>query len=489
MASEEGRHIGDGADVGFFVLPLIEDDRRRVCGFGGEDDFHPFVHSQFVEALAEHASQSAIVALGNVGNLDFRRVELAARAHGTDNGQAQLEAVVNQKYFGGKGVYGINNVVVSRRAEDAEHAVVTDKFVQHMQTQGRIDAPEAGRHHFRLGQSHVAVQCQELAVFVGRLHDIAINDSHFPDAGAAKLFRGISPHSPQTYNQDMGTLQTRQFFFSQKQSCTVKPIIHGFLFFQGRKVTHLSATGKELPEVCFYQALQFTDGNLFPQGGSLIYFFYRYCGIVCFQKKAFRRNFRQEDTGMRTGIQHFRSDRDIKAMTQQIVQDFPPVIETVDYSLAERGTFLAGSHQFRDGTYYMNDKGQIIAAGHLQLRFEKGLLHGERRRRIPIQTRFAQRHNFPNGSSLLQLFQAFPGTGIDEARMDAGRMEDFPFPARQRFTKAGVQDIYAFARAVGVYVYPVSHAVKIAKNPQASYTEKAKGAVHFQKCTAPVHYV
>ena len=33
------------------------------------------------------------------------------------------------------------------------------------------------------------------------------------------------------------------------------------------------------------------------------------------------------------------------------------------------------------------------------------------------------------------------------------------------------------------------NAVKIAKNPQASYTEKAKGAVHFQKCTAPVHYV
>ena len=172
-------------------------------------------------------------------------------------------------------------------------------------------------------------------------------------------------------------------------------------------------------------------------------------------------------------------------MTQQIVQDFPPVIETVDYSLAERGTFLAGSHQFRDGTYYMNDKGQIIAAGHLQLRFEKGLLHGERRRRIPIQTRFAQRHNFPNGSSLLQLFQAFPGTGIDEARMDAGRMEDFPFPARQGFTKAGVQDIYAFARAVGVYVYPVSHAVKIAKNPQASYTEKAKGAVALSKMHCP----
>ena len=61
VTTEQGRHVGDGADVRLFVGLLAGNDGFLAGRFGREDDAESGSNTLFVEPFAQHVGQRAVV--------------------------------------------------------------------------------------------------------------------------------------------------------------------------------------------------------------------------------------------------------------------------------------------------------------------------------------------------------------------------------------------------------------------------------------------
>ena len=83
---------------------------------------------------------------------------------------------------------------------------------------------------FDLGLPQRGVQGRKLAVDVGGLNGVGIDQRQASYPRTAKHFGRIGSHASYAYHQHMGLAQAFTLFFAQQQACTLFPVFHQFSF-------------------------------------------------------------------------------------------------------------------------------------------------------------------------------------------------------------------------------------------------------------------
>ena len=127
--AEQRRDVGDRADVRLLVLLVAEDHRPRAHRLGREYRLEAAADAQFVQPLAEHVRQGAVVGLRDVGDLHLRGVGLGAGAHRADQRQRTVEGALYQRQLGREGVDGVHHEIVCGGVEQRVGLLVPDVAV------------------------------------------------------------------------------------------------------------------------------------------------------------------------------------------------------------------------------------------------------------------------------------------------------------------------------------------------------------------------
>lgn len=210
MDAEEGGHVGDGAYVGFFVLfALGEDHAFGGYYLGRVDNGDAPTYAETVEALAHHAGQLAVVGARDVVDADLRGIDLAARPHRADHGDAALVGLRYEEDFGGEGVDGVDHVVERVGLENLDSALVAEVLGDGAYVEGRVDVAKAVGEDVDFRPADGGVEGYELTVDVRRRHGVGIDNGEVSYAGAHEHLGGVGSYAAHPDHKDAERLKTR----------------------------------------------------------------------------------------------------------------------------------------------------------------------------------------------------------------------------------------------------------------------------------------
>ena len=124
-------------------------------------------------------------------------MKLAPSAHATHNALVVHLGIIKQKHLGRHRIDGIHDII-ERLRHEVDDGLVFQVLVEDGQLNLRIDVTQTLGHYLGFWATNSALQGQKLAVAVGDVHHIAIDDSHFADARAGQLLGGVCPYSTQS---------------------------------------------------------------------------------------------------------------------------------------------------------------------------------------------------------------------------------------------------------------------------------------------------
>ena len=132
--------------------------------------------------------------------------------------------------FGGQGVDGIDHKVVAGGIEQLGDILVLEENGQNGELHLGVDVAETGGEDFDLGLPQRGVQGRKLAVDVGGLDGVGIDQRQATYPRTAKHFGRIGSHTSHTNDQYMSLVQAFTLFFAQQQARTLFPVFHQFSF-------------------------------------------------------------------------------------------------------------------------------------------------------------------------------------------------------------------------------------------------------------------
>ncbi|OPY87429.1 MAG: hypothetical protein A4E71_01007 [Smithella sp. PtaU1.Bin162] len=137
---------------------------------------------------------------------DFRRISPGTCSQRRNYPDIMLRAVLDQCCFRVEAVNGVNYEIQIRRDQFIRRITVK-KGMPHIQLQVGIDGEQAYPAGLDFGRADICRQSNQLAVDIGCLDDIAINDAELAYAGTDKGFCGIGTYPAQTDYRDSRLLQ------------------------------------------------------------------------------------------------------------------------------------------------------------------------------------------------------------------------------------------------------------------------------------------
>ena len=124
-----------------------------------------------------------------------------------------LDGVVEKEHLRCHGVDGVDDEV-ELLCHQVDNRLIFKILRKHVELYLRVDVADTFSHHVGLEATHGAVEREELTVFVGDAHGVAVDDSHLADASARQLLGGVGTYAAEPDDEDMRLGEPLNTFFT-----------------------------------------------------------------------------------------------------------------------------------------------------------------------------------------------------------------------------------------------------------------------------------
>ena len=155
--------------------------------------------------------------------MDLGGIALRPRPHGGDDGQPALPRQGDEVDLGGEGVDGIDDEVIAMAVEELDHVLILEEVLDDLQLDLRVDVPEALGEHAGLRLADAAMRGDELAVDIGGLYRVGIDDGEATDAATYEELAGVAADAPQPHDEDMAGSELTHTLIPEQQSRALRP--------------------------------------------------------------------------------------------------------------------------------------------------------------------------------------------------------------------------------------------------------------------------